>query len=171
MLKNPSAKADRATPPGYLVFVAVQTSVAVRRFHRRPAGPVEPLDRRLISLAGVGIAGLGLAAAYKVSGGRVGVPCLLHATTGLDCPLCGTTRMTAALMHGDLVAAWHFNMVMVVVAPLTALLVGYQLAAYGLDRAHVVRLPRLRLSATSERWLTYGLIGLLVVFGVLRNLI
>lgn len=152
------------------MFVAVQTPLAVPRFQWRPSEPAEPLNRRLLTLAGVGMAGLALAAAYKVSGGRVGIPCLLHATTGLDCPLCGTTRMTAALMHGDLVAAWHFNMVMVFVAPLAAVLVGYQLAAYGLERAHVVRLPRLRMSIEQERWITYALIGGLVVFGVLRNL-
>ena len=151
--------------------MAVQTPVVVPRFQWRPSGPAEPLNRRLLSVAGVGAAGLALAAAYQVSGGRVGVPCLLHATTGLDCPLCGTTRMTAALMQGDLAAAWHFNMVMVVVAPLAALLVGYQLAAYGLERAHVVRLPRLRMSPAREKLLTYVLIAGLIVFGVVRNIV
>jgi hypothetical protein len=41
-------------------------------------------------------------------------PCPLYALTGIQCPACGSTRMVHALLHGDLVAAWHFNAVMLV---------------------------------------------------------
>lgn len=40
--------------------------------------------------------------------------CPFNWLTGLDCPACGSTRMVHALLHGDLVAAWHFNPVMLV---------------------------------------------------------
>src|SRR4051812_2072810 len=40
--------------------------------------------------------------------------CPFNWLTGLDCPACGSTRMVYALLHGDLVAAWHFNAVMLV---------------------------------------------------------
>jgi len=40
--------------------------------------------------------------------------CPFNWLTGLDCPACGSTRMVYALLHGDVVAAWHFNAVMLV---------------------------------------------------------
>lgn len=74
-----------------VVSVSVQAAFAIR-----PTGPVEPVNRRVLALGAVGGGGLALAAVYQLSGGRYGIPCILHATTGLNCPLCGTTRMTAA---------------------------------------------------------------------------
>ncbi|MGM1062991.1 DUF2752 domain-containing protein [Saccharothrix sp. Mg75] len=41
-------------------------------------------------------------------------PCPLYALTGIQCPACGSTRMVHALLHGDVVAAWQFNAVMLV---------------------------------------------------------
>ncbi|MBB5959338.1 hypothetical protein FHS29_005958 [Saccharothrix tamanrassetensis] len=41
-------------------------------------------------------------------------PCPLFALTGIQCPACGSTRMVHALLHGDFVAAWHLNAVMLV---------------------------------------------------------
>ncbi|WP_367137284.1 DUF2752 domain-containing protein [Saccharothrix sp. HUAS TT1] len=41
-------------------------------------------------------------------------PCPLYALTGIQCPACGATRMAHALLHGDLVGAWHFNAVVLV---------------------------------------------------------
>lgn len=35
--------------------------------------------------------------------------CLMHRSTGLWCPLCGGTRATAALIHGDLPTALGYN--------------------------------------------------------------
>ena len=38
--------------------------------------------------------------------------CPFNWLTGLNCPACGITRMLHALLHGDVVAAFHFNAVM-----------------------------------------------------------
>jgi len=136
----------------------------------RPTGPVEPLDRRVLGLAAVGAGGFVLAGAYQLSGGRVGLPCLLHLTTGLDCPLCGSTRMAAALLQGDLGAAWAFNAPMLVIGPVLGVAVGYQLLAWLLERIRLVRLPRIRLGRQAvDRAVAVFLVGMLV-FGVLRNL-
>ncbi|MGW6449074.1 DUF2752 domain-containing protein [Lentzea sp. NPDC055074] len=35
--------------------------------------------------------------------------CPFHWLTGLNCPGCGVTRMLHALLHGDVVGAFHFN--------------------------------------------------------------
>ncbi|MFI6675075.1 DUF2752 domain-containing protein [Kribbella sp. NPDC050470] len=136
----------------------------------RPTGPVQPVDRRVLGLAATGVGGLGLAAVYQLTGGRIGIPCLLHATTGLNCPFCGATRMAAALLRGDLVAAWYFNPVVLVLGPLIGVAVGYQLLAWSLESLRLVRLPRLTMSPRTVDWVVKGLIALFVVYGVARNL-
>lgn len=137
----------------------------------RPSGPVEPLDRRVLGLAAVGVGGFALAAIYKLSGSRqLGIPCLLHATTGLNCPFCGATRMAAALLQGDLNAAWHFNPVVLVLGPLIGVAVGYQFLAWALERARLIKLPRLRPSPRAVDRSIKALAVLLLVYGVARNL-
>jgi hypothetical protein len=146
--------------------VSISQSVVLR-----PTGPVQPLDRRVWGLSAVGVGGFALAGVYDLSGGRIGVPCILHATTGLDCPLCGSTRMAAALLHGDLAAAWNFNAVVLVLGPLIGVAVGYQVLAWALESLRLVKLPRLRMSSrTSDRLIT-SVIAVLIVFGVVRNLV
>ncbi|MEV5964619.1 DUF2752 domain-containing protein [Kribbella sp. NPDC051952] len=136
----------------------------------RPTGPVQPLDRAVLGLAAVGVGGFGLAAVYQLSGGQIGIPCILHATTGLNCPLCGSTRMAAALLRGDLDAAWHYNPVILVLGPLVGVAVGYQMLAWALESLRWIRLPRLRISPRAYDWLIKGVIALLIVYGVARNL-
>lgn len=136
----------------------------------RPTGPVQPLDGRVRGLAAVGVGGFALAAVYQLSGQQIGVPCILHATTGLNCPLCGSTRMAAALLRGDLDAAWHFNPVVLVIGPLVGVAIGYQVLAWALESLRLVRLPRLTVSPRVLGLLTKALVVLLVVYGVARNL-
>jgi hypothetical protein len=38
--------------------------------------------------------------------------CPFNWLTGLNCPACGATRMVHALLHGDVVSAFHFNAVL-----------------------------------------------------------
>jgi hypothetical protein len=154
-------------PPveSYRCPVSVSQSVVLR-----PAGPVQPLDRRVWGLSAVGVGGFALAGLYQLSGDRIGVPCILHATTGLNCPLCGSTRMAAALLRGDLDAAWHFNPVILVLGPLVGVAVGYQVLAWSLESLRLVRLPRMSMSPRVADWLIKGVIALLVVYGVARNL-
>lgn len=35
--------------------------------------------------------------------------CYFYHLTGLQCPGCGLQRMFHALLHGDILAAWHYN--------------------------------------------------------------
>jgi hypothetical protein len=137
----------------------------------RPQGPVEPVDRRVLGLASVGVGGFALAAVYQLSGGTLGIPCILKSTTGLDCPLCGSTRMAAALLRGDLDAAWHFNAPVLVLGPLIGVAVGYQLLAWTLERARLVRIPRLRMSPRAVDRLVKIVVAGMLVFGVLRNIV
>jgi hypothetical protein len=137
---------------------------------RRAAASPEPLDGRVLGLAGALGGGGVLAAVNLWSGGRIGVPCLLHATTGLNCPFCGTTRMAAALLQGDPARAWSFNPPMLVVLPVVALVVGYMLLAWTVEYAGGFQLPRPRPSARLQRVVPLVFLAGMLLYGVLRNL-
>jgi hypothetical protein len=47
--------------------------------------------------------------------------CPIHAYTGLLCPGCGGTRACAALLHGHLAEALHWNPLLTLLLPLLAL--------------------------------------------------
>ena len=86
--------------------------------------------------------------------------CPLHRTTGLWCPLCGGTRATRELMHGDLGAAMGYNPFALVLEVVVIVLV----ARWLLASARGLRRP-----------LVTGGEGILVgvaqaVFAVVRNL-
>jgi hypothetical protein len=89
--------------------------------------------------------------------------CVIHEWTGLHCPGCGGTRAFQALAHGDLIGALGMNpfgVGVIVYLALLALRTSWE-AAFP-DR-HWRRLP------FSDR-AAWGLVALLLVFTVLRNL-
>lgn len=88
--------------------------------------------------------------------------CPLPALTGIWCPACGATRASHAMLHGDLVSAFHQNALWLALAPLCLYAwLSWTLAAYGRPV-----LPRLRLDARAGVWL----LAALAVFCVARNL-
>lgn len=138
---------------------------------RQPGTAVEPLDRRVLGLAGTLAGGAVLALVNGLSGGRIGIPCPFQLLTGLNCPFCGTTRMAAALLQGDLAQAWAFNPPMLVVLPVVALLVGYMLLAWTAERLGWFRLPRPRPGARLQRVVPVIFLAGMAVYGVLRNVL
>ena len=122
-------------------------------------------------LAAVGVGGFGLAAVYQLSGGQIGIPCILHATTGLNCPLCGVDPdgggacCAAIWTPPGTSTRWCWSS-----ARSIGVAVGYQLLAWSLESLRLVRLPRLTMSPRVADWLIKGVIALLVVYGVARNL-
>ena len=81
--------------------------------------------------------------------------CPIHQYTGLLCPGCGATRALAALLHGHLAQAIHFNIFAVLLLPVAA--VYFALAA---ARS---RFPPIPAS------IVYPLLALALVFGIARN--
>ena len=86
--------------------------------------------------------------------------CPLHRTTGLWCPLCGGTRATRELMHGDLWAAMGYNPFALVLEAVVVLLVARWLLAW-------LRGQR-RPLVTGREGILLGVA--LAVFAVVRNL-
>lgn len=114
-------------------------------------------------LAGAGlILGIGLAYAFFCSATGLAVPCPFRALTGLYCPGCGVTRMCLALLRLDFAGAWAANPVLLCLLPALALVLGTQ-------ALHWVKTGRTRPS----RWqgaLIWGMVAVLLIFGVVRNL-
>ena len=89
-------------------------------------------------------------------------PCPFHYLTGLYCPGCGSLRAIHQLLHNNLQAAWAMN-------PLTVLLLPF--VGYGLVAEAFLQIRGRRLTP----WILPGfwiqvLCGIIVVFGVVRNL-
>lgn len=88
--------------------------------------------------------------------------CPLLTITGFACPGCGMTRGLHALMHGDILTALDFNALL----PLVLIFFGYIFVSLLM---FAVR-GRLLMPAESSLKFLWIFLGLLIVFGVLRNL-
>jgi hypothetical protein len=78
--------------------------------------------------------------------------CPFHQMTGLWCPGCGTTRALHQLLHGNLAAAFRFNLLSMTLMPVAGYLV-----------------VRGDASALKPGWI-WLLLVVIVAFGVLRNI-
>src|SRR6185436_5860637 len=87
--------------------------------------------------------------------------CLFHASTGLLCPGCGSLRAMHQLLHGNLVAAMHYNALLVLCLPIGAWYGGRFAVAKWNREPFVFRVPSAAL---------WSGLGVLLVFGILRNL-
>ena len=123
----------------------------------------------LAVVGGLFAGGLALSALFAATG--VGVPCPFLALTGWQCPLCGGTRMGAALLHGDLAGAYAFNpglLIALAVVGIAAVLWSIEVA--GGPSVRPPRRLRRRLQQVSVvAWPILGG-GLAVAYTVLRNL-
>lgn len=84
------------------------------------------------------------------------IPCLFHQITNLYCPGCGITRMLFSIIKLDFYQAFRYNPLVFI------LLVGYLLMViYSLIFHKKVEL---------SNKVTYGLLIIVILFGVLRNI-
>ena len=88
--------------------------------------------------------------------------CPLYALTGFACPGCGLTRGFHALFHGDILTALHFNALI----PIWAVVFGYLFVSLVLTVTLGRGLPWRFVSP----WMLFGMLVLMLTFGVLRNL-
>ena len=86
--------------------------------------------------------------------------CQFHKFTGLDCPGCGGLRAAHELLHGNWVAALHFNLLLVLSLPVFAWL-GCRFVWREIRGGPAI--------AFRPIWL-WSYLGAWAAFGVLRNL-
>ncbi|HLN98111.1 MAG TPA: DUF2752 domain-containing protein [Pyrinomonadaceae bacterium] len=92
----------------------------------------EITDRRLTALLIWLSVALGATYLFIFEPGKTGFfpACPFRALTGFSCPGCGSTRGLHRLLHGDVIAAFEFNPLMVLSLPfLLYVLVRYTMAA------------------------------------------
>lgn len=89
--------------------------------------------------------------------------CTFYALTGLKCPLCGATRATHELLHGRLLAAWHYNALWMFSLPVAAYMAISELRLMSGRRPLPGDLLR-------KRWFWMVGIAAAVAFFVVRNL-
>lgn len=121
-------------------------------------------DRALwASLAVLGLAGA--AYALRETGGAGWMPgCVFRKATGLDCPGCGMTRATYAMLHGRIGEAFAFNPVGMILLPLAMIALGIEVLGW-------VRGKPLPIRLNPGRWGATFLCAVLIVWWVMRNLI
>ncbi|MEE3427512.1 MAG: DUF2752 domain-containing protein [Ruminococcus sp.] len=90
------------------------------------------------------------------------IPCPVHLTTGLYCPGCGVSRMFFSIFKLDFISAFKYNPVIFCALPVFSAMFIYHNYRY-------LRFGKKGLSKW-ENILLYIFIGILVVFGVLRNI-
>lgn len=107
---------------------------------------------------------LGAALAVRLVHGDVLIfpPCFIRTHTGLHCPGCGGTRMVAALLEGDLLAALYYNPLLVLGG--AALLGGI---LWFILRTFRRGWRPLRLSTNTAWWLLVP--AAILVFTIVRN--
>lgn len=87
-------------------------------------------DRALWVSLGV-LAMAGAAYALRETGGGGWMPgCVFREFTGLECPGCGMTRGTHALLHGRVVEAFSYNPVGMILLPLAMIALGIEVMGW-----------------------------------------
>lgn len=86
---------------------------------------------------------------------NIHIPCVFNKLTGLDCPGCGMTRATLAMLEGNIYQAFRWNMLIFILAPL--------LGIYFILEAK-------QKFAKHNKFLMGTMLALTALFFVLRNL-
>ena len=120
-------------------------------------------ERMKIALAALAGA-VGLGAVFFLDPARCAFfpSCPFHLLTGLYCPGCGTTRTLHQLIHGHFLAALRFNASCALLLPLLG-------GALALQIIRARSLAPIRGFNARPIW-GWALLGLIVAFGILRNL-
>ena len=97
---------------------------------------------------------------HKITG--LGIPCVIFELTGLYCPGCGATRMFFYLLEFDFYKAFRSNMLLFIFLPFLAVCVIDYVINY------VYRKKPLIDKISNKIW--YTLLGIAILFGILRNI-
>ena len=116
---------------------------------------------RIAVAAPLGFACLAILFAVNPADSSVFPPCPFRALTGLYCPGCGTLRGLHQLLHGNVLEALDFNLLMVLALPFLC----YLLVSTTVLEAGGRRLPAFQAPAS---WI-WALLGVITLYWILRN--
>lgn len=103
------------------------------------------------------------AAVYLRKVGPGGMPgCFFRKLTNLDCPGCGMTRATYALLHGKFSEAFQFNPVGIILLPIALIAIGIEVLGW-------VRGKPLPIRTNPGRWGAMAIAAVVIGWFVLRN--
>lgn len=147
--------------PAPVTWRAVETAVA-------SAAPPRPVHRALqlagpAAVAGAALGACVVAGVLNPERTTMGPPCAFRAVTGWYCPGCGMTRGLHRLLHGDVIAAVQYNLLLVVLVPVALYsILAYAANTYGWfdGRLKQITMPR-------HAW-TVAIVAL-ATWAVLRN--
>ncbi len=105
---------------------------------------------------------IGTAYAFFVMLTKKSIPCVFHSLTGLKCPGCGVSRMFLALFRFDLKEAFIANGAILCMLPLMSATAARFVYVY--VRRGTVRDRAAEISV-------WFMVGVLLVFGVVRNVV
>lgn len=102
---------------------------------------------------------LGLTGLYLINPSTAGLPpCPIHAFLNLYCPGCGSLRSLHCLLNGHILQAWRYNPLVLCVLPVVCL---------GILHEYY---PHRHLAPSQIKpMLVWGLLGITITFGILRN--
>lgn len=93
---------------------------------------------------------------------HVGIPCMFHVITGLQCPGCGITHMLIYMAEHDFKSAYESNQMVFVLQPVLYYFILKNVIGY--IRGDQVRYHKF------ENFLLYFTIGMIFVFFLVRNI-
>jgi hypothetical protein len=128
--------------------------------HSKPCGPVPRRVATLLVCTTILLLGL----LWWFDPAEAHLPmCTFHVLTGLQCPGCGATRATHELLHGRLLAAWHYNALWVLMLPAVVYAAASEMRLLAGRRPLPGDLPR-------RPWFWVAVVAAAMVFFVVRNL-
>ena len=124
---------------------------------------MSPLERRILwAVALAGLAGACLVVfLFNPEVYHFYPVCIFHQVTGWECPGCGGLRASYQLMHGNFAAAWRFNPLVVLLAPVSAWIIARELIRETTGKVLPGRL--------TQPLFAWALVPTVILFGVLRN--
>ena len=114
-------------------------------------------------LLGAGILCAAVAVFYILARHGIGIPCLFHRLTGLQCPGCGNSRAALALLQWDLAAAFGYNPMFLPEFLYIVWVLLHCARSYLRGKPFAYKPPFL--------WLDILLLASVILWGILRNFI
>lgn len=90
------------------------------------------------------------------------IPCPIHKLTNFYCPGCGSTRMLKSLLKGNFYQAFRFNPLLFIMLPFFIVVIISDTITLNKNKKSILH--------KLEPYIWYILIGIFIIYGILRNI-